>query len=1061
MKPKATDLLSERLTWHANQRAAAPALLDGSRVLSYRQLDAATALRAADLRAAGVTSGSHVGVYANRSSNAVVAMLAILRIGAVYVPLNACLPAQRLLGYVRQSGLQCVVSIAEPPLATTVPVLHWSGLPDIDAIAPDGEWAYGSDGAYIIQTSGTTGSSKPVLVGRDNLDAHLRAAIERYQLAASDRVLHICAPSFDVSIEELLPTFCAGACVIVAPDLQTQGMAAIDDCLRRESLTVLNLPTALWSAWLEHLEVARLPLPPSLRLVIIGGEPCPPAKARVWQQYYARQVPCVNAYGLTETTITNCGWKLPDAGALETDLVPVGHPLAGNALYVLDEALAPLGDHAIGELYIGGLLVARGYYGAPLATAARFLPDPFSATPGARMFKTGDRAYRHQDGAIVVVGRIDRQVKLHGFRIELGEIEHHLLRQPGIRGAYVERVRAGAADALVAFLIDDNVSERGRFVGRGGDKATSALVEALSAQLPSYMVPSHFYRLDAFPLTANAKIDTRALPTFVPDRDGQTTTDESDPRVAALVSAFGFAPSLDASFYDVGGDSVLALKFLSALRRAGLLLELAELLGAPSLRMALAACRENRSPGDDTTQRAAFITAARLGRADLQKFHAHPSWRDIEFICGPTPMQLEMLAQSLRYPRSGFCIEQVEGVLHDLDVAAFKRAWSRVAERHEALRSYFSFRLEDRPMLVCNKRATLTWREMSWVDRPARERTGLLEQYLQADRREEFALLPQPPFRWHLIRLDAVSHQFVWTYHHALLDGWSDVMLLGEAFELYEAERTGSDRILAPARSYRSYAAWIQAQPRQPSIEFWCAQLAQLSKDRSWLLTTPGSRGGEIRSIEHDLSTSETNRVLFGARSLGVPASTLYVAAFGHALAAERGCERVAFGQFVWVRPVDLPELAHTAGLFINLVPLVVEAAEGVDARAALHAVLTAQIAREPHLHVSSEEIIGSAPNGGGILFDCAVIVENYAEVPHPIVSGLRTHAQSTIPLNFFFWPGERLRLEIKFDACLIDPCIAARLLNDVCRRVLALAGHDPTKPINDGEAVDLAAEQR
>ena len=569
-------------------------------------------------------------------------------------------------------------------------------------------------------------------------------------------------------------------------------------------------------------------------------------------------------------------------------------------------------------------------------------------------------------------------------------------------------------------------------------------------QLPRFIPQARLDRAGKYQndLLGAVGVSAEVVPRLDLEGDAAVTdAGDADARVAALISAFGYRPALDAGFYDVGGDSVLALKLLSALRSAGFVLELRELLAAPTLSAALACCRASAVRSAEPEGRAAFITAVRLGRAELQQFHAHPSWRDIEFICGPTPLQLEMLAQSLRHPRSGFCIEQVEGVLRDLDVAAFKRAWARVAERHEALRSYFSFRLEGKPLLVCNRHAAQTWRESSWADRPAHEHARLLQQYLQADRREEFALLPVPPYRWHLIRLDERTHQFVWTYHHALLDGWSDVMLLGEAFDLYDAERQGRERTLAPAHSYRRFAAWLQSQPRQSSLDYWREQLAPLGDDRRWLLAAAGARAGSIRSIEHICSATASRSIADAARRHGVPASTLYVTAFGQALSAARGCERVAFGQFVWVRPPALPELAHTAGLFINLVPLVVPVA-GDDALAALHQVLAAQITREPHLHLGSEEIIGCAPAAAGrALFDCAVIVENYAEAAHPIVAGLRTHAQSTIPLNFFFWPGECLRLEIKFDAGLIDGERAAQLLGDVHRRLLAYTGAEGAAP--------------
>jgi aspartate racemase len=554
--------------------------------LTYRELNTRANQLAHYLQGLGVKPDVLVAISVERSLEMVVGFLGILKAGGAYVPIDPAYPHERR-AYMLKDSQTPVILTQERLLAS---------LPDNDAqvVCLDADWEViaqqsqenpvsettAQNLAYIIYTSGSTGKPKGVMIPHQGMVNHSVAIAKQYNLEPSvsvsgaaqeelagrgsaHRVLQFSSMSFDIIIEELFPSLISGAAVILRTEQMLSSTTSFLQFLERERVTVLNVPTAFWHELVNGLSLVKQPLPTSVRLVVVGGEKASRSAYLTWKQLVGEQIRWLNTYGPTETTVTATLYD-PTA-APETDRsrseIPIGRPIANAQVYVLDQQLQPVPIGVPGELYIGGAGLARGYLNRPDLTANKFIRNPFSDDPNARLYKTGDTVRYLPDGNIEFVGRIDFQVKIRGFRIELMEIEGVLEQHPGVQQAVVlAREDEPGNKRLVGYVVPKPEQA----------PTISELRSFLKEKLPDYMVPFAFVRLEALPLTPNGKVDRRALP--VPDQVRQeheesfvAPRDELELQLTKIwEQVLGIQPiGIRDNFLEMGGHSLLVMRLLA------------------------------------------------------------------------------------------------------------------------------------------------------------------------------------------------------------------------------------------------------------------------------------------------------------------------------------------------------------------------------------------------------------------------------------------------------------------------------------------------------------------
>jgi amino acid adenylation domain-containing protein len=557
---------------HARTRPDATALLFDDQALSYADLNARANRLAHRLVALGVRPESRVGVAAERSVEMIVALLAVLKAGAAYVPLDPELPPGRLAYMAADSGIALLLAQGGlmpllQPLTASAPALPVLLLEEaatrdtdteIDIDANPAVPLHAEHLAYVVYTSGSTGRPKGAAVRHGSLSLCMRWMQHTYALAQTDTVLHKAPFGFDVSVWEIFWPLSCGARLVLARPGDQRDPARIVHLIRQHQVTTLNFVPAMLQAFLAHPGIEAHT---RLRHVICGGEAMPSATQREALQRL-QGVTLQNLYGPTETTIHVTQWTCRDDGRA---LVPIGRPIAGVVARVLDAGLNLLPAGVPGELYLGGALLGRGYLHRPGLTAERFVADPFDPA-GGRLYRTGDLVRWNAEGQLEYLGRIDHQVKIRGLRIELGEVEATLLAQPGLREAVVV-ARDGPAGAPIGTRLVAYVSA---LPGHAVD--AHALRQQLALSLPDYMVPGAFVALPALPLNANGKVDRNALPEPEMASGGGSYAapqGQVEQALAALWADVLGVPQVGRhdDFFELGGHSLLTLTLLQRLQQ--------------------------------------------------------------------------------------------------------------------------------------------------------------------------------------------------------------------------------------------------------------------------------------------------------------------------------------------------------------------------------------------------------------------------------------------------------------------------------------------------------------
>ncbi|HEX7313092.1 MAG TPA: amino acid adenylation domain-containing protein, partial [Pyrinomonadaceae bacterium] len=886
----------------AEQTPDAPAVVCGAESLTYGELNARANQLARRLRAAGVGAEDTVGILTERSASMVVGLLGVLKAGGAYLPLDTAYPRERLSFMLRDARAR--VLLTQDSLAAEVEGegLHvirldadWSEIAREDESNFDGGAA--SDNlAYVIYTSGSTGTPKGVEIAHGGLVNLVNWHQRAYGVTAGDRATQLAGTAFDASVWELWPYLTAGACIYMPDDETRASSWKLLRWLADNAVTICFLPTPLAEAVVEEA------LPPglALRAVLTGGDVLHRAPRK------ALPFMLVNHYGPTENTVVTT--RAAVAQGVEESLTPppIGQPIDNTRVYLLDRHLRPVPVGVPGEMYVGGEGLARGYRHRPGLTAERFIPDPFAAEPGARLYCTGDLARYAPDGNIEFLGRLDHQVKVRGYRIELGEIEALLARHADVREAIV-----------IAWEDVTGHTRLAAYVTPATEHANAAPLQSfLREKLPEYMVPSSFIFVEEMPLTANGKIDRAALP--APAAQGaEASEDAAQPRTPVeelLAGIWGQVlgrkrVGVNDNFFELGGHSLLATQAISRIRETlKVEIPLHRLFSAPTV-AGLAAHVEDALRADQPLDAPPLVPVLRDGDLPLS-FAQQRLW----FLD-----QLE--------PGSAFYnIPAAVRLRGSLDQSVLEQSLNEIVRRHESLRTTFP-EVNGQPVQLITAPQPLPLTTLDLRDLPADEKLERVNAAAVEEARGPFDLSAGPLTRVTLLRLDEDEYVLLLTLHHIIADGWSMGVLMRELTALYNAYSRGEASPLPELPiQYADFARWqrewLSGSALDTQLAYWRQQLSgapallELPSDRP--RPAVQSHRGAQRTVTLGRELSADLAAL--SRNEGVTLFMLLLSGFQALLSRVTGQEDVSVGTPVAGR--GRAEAEGLVGLFVNTLVL-------------------------------------------------------------------------------------------------------------------------------------------
>ncbi|HYR07484.1 MAG TPA: amino acid adenylation domain-containing protein, partial [Longimicrobium sp.] len=1032
----------------AQRTPAAVAVEYEDRALAYAELNARANRLAHHLRSLGVGPDARVALCVERGVEMVVAMLAVLKAGGAYVPLDPSYPDERLR-YMLADSRPAVLLASRPQAArfaaAGVPVLDpadeaaWAHLPATDprpaGLSPDHL-------CYVIYTSGSTGRPKGVAVPHRGVASLLADFQHRAPIGEGDGCGLWTSTSFDVSVYEIFSALLAGGRLCIPRDEVRLEAGAFLDWMEAREVRSAYLPPYFLPELRER--VSRSPGRTRLRRLLVGVEPiAEPLLAEIRRSVPGLRI--VNGYGPTETTICATLHDVPSAARGER-VTPIGAPAANTRVFVLDARMRPVPVGVVGELYVGGAGVARGYLDRPALTAERFVPDPLSGQPGARLYRTGDLGRWLPEGALAFAGRTDAQVKVRGYRVEPGEIEARLVEHPGVREAVVvARGDAPGEKRLVAYVV--------------GDETGADLLRAhLAGRLPEHMVPAAYVRLETLPLTPSGKVDRRALPApdggAYPRRVYEAPLGEVE-RIAAGI----WAELLGAErvgrcdhFFELGGHSLLAARVVSRVRQA---------LGVEAL------------PGD-LFERPVLADFARglETAARVEAMAIAPVDRSSSIPLSFAQQRLWFLEQ-LGGTGAAYHVPMSLRLRGELDRGALVRSLDRIVARHEVLRTTFPA-VDGEPVQRIAPVEESGFRLVEHDLHAAPDAEDELRRLVRDEASAPFDLAHGPLVRGRLVRMAADDHVLLLTMHHIVSDGWSTGVLYRELGALYAAFARGEPDPLPPLPvQYADYAAWhrrwVEGEVLERQADYWretlagAPELLELPTDHP----RPAKQDFAGASVKVELDEALTAALRTLSQRHGATLYMTLLAGWAAVLARLSGQNEVVVGTPTANR--GHAEVEELIGFFINTLALRVDLSDGPRVGELLQRVKTHALEAQRNQDIPFEQVVElvqparslahsplfqvmfawqNAPDGTPELPGLAVVAADAAE---------RDTAKFDLTLTL--WEdGGRIVGSVEYATALFERATVERFI-EYLRRVLAGMAEDDAARM-DGIPLLPAAER-
>lgn len=911
----------------AKANAHRPAVIKDGRIMNYSELNSRANQLAGYLKKKGLAKEDIAGICMKDSPEMIIALLAVLKAGGAYLPLDVKHPAARLNFIMKDSAIKMLITTSEiyseaslaPETRVCCVFLDTLAGYELQQESTEDSADHEHDDlnslAYVIYTSGSTGSPKGTLIEHKGIYNLARSAAEAWQAENTSRILRFASFGFDVSVIEIFTALCSGAAIVIPGEDELKDEKSISEMLRKHSITILPLFPAL----LSIMDNTALP---EVSVVISGGEACSWETAGRWSEGHT----FFNVYGPTETTVAACWYRMTHGIATDDQndskyrphFLPIGKAIPNVNIYVLNSSLRPVPAGVKGEICISGTGLARGYLGRQDLTALKFIPDDISGLPGGRLYRTGDLGRVLDDGNIEFLGRLDEQIKIRGFRIEPGEISSALLCHPDILNSIViseEEARQDYAEPrLVAYVI--RKENPGSLTGDNAlDK--DLLDEFLSRSLPKYMIPEEYFFLPSFPLTANGKINTKGLSEM---RSQSRHIGSSDKRGAknaveellcsiwcSVLSRDGI--SAEDNFFDLGGHSLKAMQAVSRIRETfGVDLPLKYIFNYPRVSLLAPEIEKLRTRSE--------------GR-DLYKI-THLDGR-VSFRPSFSQLRLWFL-NKLNPSEAEYNIPVAVKIKGKFDIDIFQESCSRIIQRHQVLRTVFRESDGYPVVYICDEMMPEIHIIKDGTRNTAPAKSAEEELIEFANR--PFDLASGPLFRILVKQLSEDEFILLVVMHHIISDGWSMTVMIEELTGYYGALISGDAGFsLRPlVLQYADYAEWqndfIDSKSYQEQMEYWRKQLSGISGtlelETDYTRTVMTDRNGLEALIKPGRQL--TDRLLSFSRSENITMFMLMLSAFHTLLFRYTGQKDIITGIPVAGRRNS--DLEGLIGFFVNTLVL-------------------------------------------------------------------------------------------------------------------------------------------
>nr|BFF38247.1 hypothetical protein BACY1_00520 [Tenacibaculum mesophilum] len=859
-----------------------------------------------------------IGVYIDRGIDMIISLLAVLKSGAGYTPIDKELNESRVQDIISITNLKFIISDESDGLKAIIEEAKIVNLNEINK-----ELQRSSEStpnisinqrnlSYCIFTSGSTGKPKGISIEHRSLLDFCLTTQEIFNLNKEDRVIQQASLSFDTSVEEIFPSLISGASLVVLPEKGADIFAIIDAVKTKKANVLSTVPVVLneLNKFTEELE--------SLRLIITGGDKLSGSQI----DKLINHCDIYQTYGPSEVTVgITCGRLYSPDQATN-----IGKPISNRSVYILgiEDTICPV--NVPGELCVSGIGLAREYLNAPELTAAKFVDNPYE--PGNKMYRTGDLVKWLPNGDIEFIGRIDNQFKIGGIRIEPKEIEINLLELPEIEETAVIALENGQEKSIMAY-----------YTGKK-ELSSQDIFSHLLKKLPPYMIPSNFMWMESFPRHISGKLNAASLPkpsikasdNFVAPRNESETLLASIWSEVLKIEKVGIKDN----FFSLGGDSIKSLQITTNLRMRGYILKIKDIFELQTIEEIVKRLKkEDQSKNPNKEQRFSIIDEARLKSIldsqeendgiNLNVVNKLDKKFEIEYIYPLSPMQQGMLFHSLLNESSSEYFSQVKFQVKDtLDVALVKKSFEDIVNRHEVLRANIFHQGFEKPVQIILKNKTIDFNHIDARQYNESEKSEVISKYLIEDEKRGFNLSEDNLFRLILIQLENDNFTMIWSYHHIILDGWCMPQIIGEFQHSYFQYLKGSIPTLSDAVSYSNFIDWLSNFDNDSSHEFWKEYL----KDYSTPVGIPSKGNNNKEHIpnhkEHRFQVAEsiTKELKKISVQNSVTPNTIFQVAWGILLSKYNNTSDIVYGTVVSGRPSEIDNVNDIVGVFINTIPV-------------------------------------------------------------------------------------------------------------------------------------------